>query len=104
MPGPNAEKEAPPKEKLLAQDELAEFNEAGLIVPLNEITLQIDGREEAYWLLFIRGHGVALHSRQTDRVYLLMAYGLLCLAKGAGIEKELPLIIVPPGMGEVARG
>ena len=56
------------------------------------------------WLLFIRGHGLAVHSRQTDCVYLLTAYGLICLAKGKGIDKELPLIIVPPGAGEVTHG
>jgi len=104
MPGPNADKEQPVTERLLTSDEMDALSAARLIVPLHEVELRIDDREEAYWLLFIKGHGIAVHSRQTDRVYLLTAYGLIVLAKGAGIDKELPLIIVPPGAGEVIRG
>ena len=104
MPGPNSEKEQLVKERILTSDEMDALNAAGLIVPLHEVELRIDDREEAFWLLFIRGHGLAVHSRQTDCVYLLTAYGLICLAKGKGIDKELPLIIVPPGAGEVTHG
>ena len=99
MPGPNSDKE-PLKEKLLTIGEFADMNEAGLVVPLHELKVRIGGREEAFLLLYISGHGIALHSRQTGGVYMLAPYGLLCLAKSAGIDR--PDVILPGS--EVSRG
>jgi hypothetical protein len=101
MPG----EQKPEKEKLIHEPELQTMDDAGLVLPLQTFKLIIEGRdgektEDAYDLIYLRGHGIGLYSRRSTKTYIVTLYGLSCLAKGLGIHKG---DIILTG-SEVSRG
>jgi hypothetical protein len=102
MPGPTTSIDDQ-RERVLPVAELHQFIGAGLVVSLRDVRVQReDQTTDEYMLVYIRGHGVALMSKQSDQCYMLTDYGLVCLALGAGLERPLDLILTPDG--EVSRG
>jgi hypothetical protein len=57
---------------------------------------------DKYTLAYLTDCGIALYSHQNASVYVLHFAEIAMLAKGAGLDKETPLIILPGS--EVRRG
>jgi len=110
MPGLNQEQkhDLPPppadrRERVVHVADIEGLIASGNVLPVADIISRGDGgADEQYMLVFIQGHGIGLISKQTDRVYILATYGLLCLARGAGLDRPSTLIEIPAGV-EVDR-
>ena len=53
------------------------------------------GEQRKYTLAFVENFGVALYSHQDASVWALDFREMIEVARAAGVDKELPLIIVP---------
>ena len=53
------------------------------------------GEKRKYMLAFLENCGIAIYSYQDSSVWVLEFREMIELARGAGIDKEMPLIVVP---------